>query len=408
MQVNTNTQVTHVSETLDNIPSSDLEDEGEPLSQRVKSIGASLNVVASASSTSDSAEPHMTEPHMTPISNLKSAGQALSFFSGHVLDKPDPIENDPSHDTPPDESPEDVEDPIENADTTSTPKLNLVQRLKGHNKATSPVAARRSGSGLEATQSSLTSPTNSMLPPLTTSRGIKGDFTFSQPLDQSTPAVRSVLRKKQPISQTTVPETPSNSAWTTLPRREPSTQSMDDPALVDELISSPTETAAKLPKATPVKKPVSSRSTNQTPLFLLGTSQYPIPSSDLPAAEKSTSEKSEEEEEEEEKVIVPPSSRVLRSRTPNPNSRKSTPYRGLSVLASQRSIFPSTPIEPVAPAPANKSRAKPASDDDEEEDSGVSDSDSDSPPPSHIPKGRRAGTGSGNRGKKRGQLSMLF
>jgi len=401
VQVGNNTQVTHVSETLDTIPSSDLEDEGKSLSQHAKSTEDSVNVVASTSPTSDSAE-----PHMTPISNLKSAGQALSFFNGHVLDKPDPIENDPSHGMPLNDLPEDVEDPIENADTTSTPRPSLTQQTKGRNKTASPIAARRSGMGVKGTQRSLTSPPNSMLPPPTTSRGIKGDFTFSQPLDQSTPAASSVLRKKQ---QTTVPETPSNSAWTTLPRRELSTQSMDDSALVDELISSPTETAGRLPKATPAKKPVSSRSTNQTPLFLPGTSQYPIPSSDLPTAEKSSSEESEEESEEEVKVIVPPSSRVLRSRTPNPTSRKTTPYRSLSLLASQRSIFPSTPIEPVARAPANKSRAKPESDDEEdEEDSGVSDSDSDSPPPSHIPKGRRAGAGSSNRGKKRGQLTMFI
>jgi len=397
MQAKVGTQVTHVSETLDNIPSSDLEDE-EPLSQRTKSTVASVNVVASASSTSNS-----PEPRMTPISNLKSAGQALSFFSERVLDKADPIENDPSHDVPPNDLPHDVEDPIENADTTSTPKPNLVQRMKSRNKTTSPVAARKSGAGVKATQSGLTSPPNSMLPPPTPTRGTKGDFTFSQPLGQSTPAAPSMLRKKQPMSHTTVPETPPNSVWTTLPRKEPSTQSTDDPALVDELISSPTETTGKLQKATPVKKPVSSRSTNQTPLFLPGTSQYPIPSSDLPVAEKSSSEESEDEE----KVIVPPSSRVLRSRTPNPGSRKTTPYRGLSLLASQRSIFPSTPIEPFAPTTANKSRAKPESDDDDdEEDSGVSDSDSDSPPPSHIPKGRRAGTGSGNRGKKKGLLTM--
>lgn len=341
---------------------------------------------------------------MTPISNLKSAGKALSFFNEHVLDKADPIENDPSHDVPLNDSLQDVEDPIENADTTSTPKPNLVQWMKGRNKAASPVTARKSGAGVKSTQSSLTSPSNSMLPPPTPTRGAKGNFTFSQPLDQSTPAAPSLLRKKQPIAQMTVPETPPNSAWTTLPRREPSTQSTDDPALVDELISSPTETTAKLAKATPVKKPVSSRSTNQTPLFLPGTSQYPIPSSDLPAAEKSTSEESEEEEEE--KIIVPPSSRVLRSRTPN--NRKTTPYRSLSTLASQQRIFPSTPIESVAPITVKKLRAKPESDDeDDEEDSGVSDSDSDSPPPSHIPKGRRAGAGSGNRGKRKGQLAMF-
>ena len=361
----------------------------------------SVNVVASASSTPDS-----SEPRMTPISNLKSAGQALNFFNERILDKPDPIENDPSHDVPLNDLPQDVEDPIENADTTSTPKPNLVQRMKGRNKTASPIAARKSGTNVKATQSSLTSPPNSMLPPPTPTRGTRGDFTFSQPLDQSTPAAPSVLRKKQPVSQTTAPETLHSSAWTTL--RAPSTQSMDDPASVDELISSPTDATTILLKATPVKKPVFSRPTNQTPVFLPSTSQYLIPSSDLPAVGESSSEESEEESEEDgEKVIVPPSSRVLRSRTPNPSNRKTTPYRSLSHFASQRSIFPSTPIEPVAPATVNKSRAKSESDDEsDEEDSGVSDSDSGSLPPSHIPKGRRAGAGSGNRGKKKGQLTM--
>jgi hypothetical protein len=178
---------------------------------------------------------------------------------------------------------------------------------------------------------------------------------------------------------------------------------MDDPAMVDELVSSPTESSANPPKVTPLKKPASSGSANQTPLFLPGTSQYPIPSSDLPAAGQSSSEESEGEEKGEEKVIVSPS-RVLRSNTTK--NRTTTPYRSLSALASQRSIFPSTPIEPIGPAPVNKLRVKPGSDDDEEEDSGVSDSDSDSPPPSHIPKGRRAGAGNGSRGKKKSQLAM--
>ena len=347
---------------------------------------------------------------MIPISNLKSAGRALDFFNEHVLDKPDPIENGPSHDVPSNDLPEDAEDPIENVDTTSTPKPNLAQRMRGRNKTASPVIARRNDAGPKTTQSSLTSPPNSMLPPPTPSRDtrlIKGDLTFSQPLDQSTPAIPGVSRKKQLISQTTVPETPAHSTWTTLSQREPSTQSMDDPGTVDELISSPTEFAAKPQKVTPQKRPISSRSTDQTPLFLPGTSQYPIPFSDLPVAEKSSSEESEEEEEEEEeeeKVLVPPSPRVLRSSTTK--NRTTTPYRTLSILASQRSIFPSTPIEPFAPTPVNRSQTKPESDDDDE-DSGVSDSDSDSPPPSHIPKGRRAGARDGGRGKKKGQL-MVF
>ena len=377
---------------MDTVPSSDLEDEGEPLTQPTKSTG-----------TSDS-----PEPHITPISNLKSAGQALSFFNEHVLDKPDPIENDPSHNMPLDGLPEDAEDLIENIDTTSTPKPSLVQQMKGRRKTASPAVARRSGAGPKATQSSLTSPPNSMLPPPAPSPGIKCDLTFSQPLGQSTPAVPSMSRKKQLISQTTVPETPAHSTWTTLSRREPSPQSVDDPGMVDELISSPTESAAKLAKlakATPLKEPVSSGTTNRTPLFLPGTSQYPIPSSDLPAAEKSSSEEEEEEEEEEdkEKIIVPTSPRMLRSNAVK--NKTTTPYRSLSVLASQRSIFPSTPIEPVGPTPANKSQTKPESDD-EEEDSGVSDTDSDSPPPSHIPRGRRAGARNSGRGKKKGQLTL--
>ena len=395
-QAKANTQVTHVSETQNIVPSSDLEDDGEPLSQPTKSTNTFANVVPSASFTSDA-----RGPHMAPISNLKSAGQALDFFNGHVLDKPDPIENDLSHVTPPDDSPEDVEDPIENADTTSTPKPKLIQQMKGRDKTAKPVVARKGGAAPKRTQSSLTSPLNSMLPPPTPSRNAKGDLTFSQPLDQSTPAVPRTSRKKQLISQTTVPETPAHSTWATLPQSEPSTQSMDDPAMVDELVSSPTEGATKLAKATPVMRPTSSGSTNQTPLFLPGTSQYPIPSSDLPAAEESSSEESEEDEG----MVAPPPSRVLRSST---TKRATTPYRGLSVLASQRSIFPSTPIEPVGPTPATKSQAKPGSDDDDdnEEDSGVSDSDSGSPPPSHIPKGRRAGAGNGSRGKRRSQLAM--
>lgn len=374
-----------------------------PLSRPNKPTNTSANVVAPASSTSDS-----PEPHMTPISNLKSAGRALSFFNDHVLDKPDPIENDPSHVAPVDDP--SVEDPIENADATSTPKPRLVQQMKGRSNSASPTVARKSGVGSKTTQSSLTSPSNTMLPPPTPSRDPKGDFTFSQPLDQSTPAVTSVSRRKQLISQTTVPETPAHSTWTTLPRREPSTQSMDDPSMVDELIPSPIESAGKLLEATPPKRPTSLGSTNQTPLFFPGTSQYPIPSSDLPVADESSSEESEEEG-----ISEPPSPRVLRSsvpaRTAPPaprvlrstatKNRTTTPYRSLSVLASQRSIFPSTPIEPVGPTPVKKSQTKSDSDDDdEEEDSGVSDSDSDSPPPSHIPKGRRAGTGNRGRGRR--------
>ena len=402
-QAKDNTQITHVPEIQDVVPSSDLEDEEEPLPQPTMSANTSTNVVPPAFSTSDS-----PEPHMTSISNLKSAGQALNFFNEHVLDKPDPIEDDASHVKPPDDLSEDTEDPIENADTTSTPKHNLVQRMKGRNKTTGPVATRKTGAGSKSIQSSLTSPPNSMLPPPTPSRDLKGNLTFGQPLDQSTPAVPGVSRKKRLVPKTIVPAAPAHT-WTTLPQGEQSTQSVDS-AMVDELVSSPTESAAKPPKATPVKKPPSSGSTKRTPLFLPGTSQYPIPSSDIPAAEESFSEEEEEEEEEEDKVIVPPPSRVLR-----PN-RTTTPYRRLSDLASQRSIFSSTPIGQVGPTLVNKLRAKPGPRDDddeeeeeeEEEDSGVSDSDSVSTPPSHIPKGRRAGTGNGNGVRRRSQLAMFL
>lgn len=388
------TQVTHTSRALDTIPSSDLEDEGEPLLRPMKSTSTSTNVAPPGPSAPDS-----PGPHMTPISNLKSAGQALNFFSEHVLDKPDPIEDDAPRSTPLDDLPEDTEDPIENVDTTSTPKPTLVQRMKGRNKTTSPDAAQKNGAGSKTTQSSLTSPMNSMLPPPTPSRNLRGDLTFDNPLDQSTPAATHASRKTQFVSETTVPGTPAHSTWTTLSHRERSTQSTDDPPMVDELISSPNESVVKPPKTTPVKRPLSSGSAKQTPLFLPGTSQYHIPSSDLPTAESS----SEEEEEEQEKVILPPSSRVLRSSTKN---RTTTPYRSLSVLASQRSIFPSTPIEPAGPTSVSKSQVKFGLED--EEDSGVSDSgsDSDSPPSSHIPKGRRAGTGNGSCGKRRSQLAM--
>jgi hypothetical protein len=381
----------------DIVSSSDLEDEGEPLPRLAGSAGASTPVIPSASSTSDS-----SRPHMTSISNLKSTGQALNFFNDHILDRPDPIEADASHVKPSDDLPGDAEDPIENADTTSTPRPNLVQRVKGRNKTAIPVAARKTGAGSRTTQRNFASPTSSMLPPPTPLRDLKGDLTFSKPLDHSTPAVPNVSRKKQLVSQTTVPETPARTTWTTLPQGEQSTQSADDSVMVDELIPSPTESAAK--HATPMKNPLSPRSMKQTPLFLPGTSQYPIPSSDLPVSEESSSEEEGEEEEEEEEEFVPPSLRVLR---PKINTNKpTTPYRSLSTLASQRSIFPSTPIEPVGPAPVNKSQAKLGSEeeDEEEEDSGVSDSDS--PPPSHIPKGRRAGAGNGNRVARRSQLAM--
>ena len=392
-----------MSETQDVVPYPDLEDKREPLPQPTESTKTPTDAVAPVSSTSDS-----SEPRMTPISNLKSTGQALSFFNECVPDKPDPIENDSPHAMPPNDLPEDTEDPIENADATSTPKPRLVQHRKGRNKTASPIAARKTGAGFKSIQSRLTSFPNSMLPPPTPLQIIMGDLTFSQPLDQSTPTVPGVSRKKQLMSQATVPETPAHSTWTTLPQREESTQSMDDPVMVDELISSPTETAAKLPKVTPMKKPVSPGPTKQTPLFLPGTSRYPIPSSDLPAAEKSSSEEEDEEDEEEDegKTIASPSSRVLR---PGATKNKTmTPYRSLSALASQQSIFPSTPIGPPGPAPIHKPQAKLGSeddddDDDDEEDSGVSDSDS---PPSHIPKGRRAGSGSGSHGKRRSQLAM--
>lgn len=383
--------MTHASETPDTIPSPDLEDEGDPLLQAMKSTNASTNVVPPGSSAPDS-----PGPHMIPISNLKSADQALNFFIERVLDKPDPIEDDTPHSTLPGDFPEEAEDPIETVDTTSTPKPTPVQRMKGRNKTTSPDAAQKNGTGSKTTQSSLTSPMNSMLPPPTPSR----DLTLGKPLDQSTPAVPNAFRKKQLVSETTVPENLTQHTWTTLSQRERSTQSTDDPPMVDELLSSPNESIVKLRKTTPMKKPLSSGSVKQTPLFLPGTSQYHIPSSDLPATEESSSE--EEEEEESEEVIIPSSSRVLRSGTRN---RTTTPYRSLSVLASQRSIFPSTPIEP---APVSNSQAKLGLKD-EEEDSGVSDSysdsGSDSPPPSHIPKGRRAGAGNGGRGK-RSQLAM--
>ena len=385
------TQVTRASETLDAIPSPNPEDEGEPFLQPMKSTNTSTNVAPP-----DSSAPDSPGPHMTPISNLKSADQALNFFVERVLDKPDPIEDDPPRST----LPEDTEDPIENVDTTSTPKPTLVRRMKGQNKTINPNAAQENCGGSKTTQSSLTSPMNSMLPPPTPSRDLQGDLTLGKPLDQSTPAVPNASRKKQPVSKITVPENSTQNTWTTLSQMERSTQSTDDPPMIDELISSPNESVVNLRKTTPMKEPLASGSVKQTPLFLPGTSQYPIPSSDLPATEELSSER--EEEEEREQAIVPPSSRVLRSNTQN---KTITPYRSLSVLANQRSIFPSTPIEP---APANNSQIKLRLE--EEEDSGVSDSDSgsgsDSPPPSHIPKGRRAGAENGGRGKRRSQLAM--
>lgn len=384
----------HLSETRDILPSSDLEDEEEPSSQPTKPANTSTNDVPPVSSNSAGS-------HMTPISNLKSVGQALNFSNEHVLDKPDPIENDSPRSAPPEDSPEDTEDPIQNADTTSTPKPRLDRPTKGRGKS---VVARKSDVGSKETQSGLTFPSNSMLPPRTPLWEAKDGLVFSQPIGQSTPAVLTALRKRQSISQKTVPKTPARSTWTTLQEGGRSTRSADHPTMVDELISSPTENTSKPPKATPVRKPASSASTKQTPLFLPDTSQYPIPSSDLPVAEESTSEDDEGEEEEDE-VIVPQSQRVLRSSVTK--NKTTTPYRSLSVLASQRSIFHSTPIEPVGPTTAvSKSQTEPGSDDDDdyEEDSGVSDSES--PPPSHIPKGRRAGVGNGSRGEKKSQLAM--
>ena len=383
--------MTHVSETQDVVPSSDIEDEDEPLSRLAQSPNTSTNVIPPASSTPDSAG-----PHMTAISKLKSADQAVNFFNEHVLDREDPIENESSHTVPPRDLPEDTEDPIQSADTTSTPKPKPTQGLGGRDKTASPVSTRKNDASPKATRRSLTSPPNSMLPPPSPLRKVRDNLKFGQPLDQSTPAGPNALRKKQLASQTAIPETPTRSTWTTLPQGEQSAQSADDPQMIDELISSPTESTSKLPKATPVKKPASSGLTKQTPLFLPNTSQFPIPSSDVPAAEKTSSEESESEEE-----IFPPSQRVLRSSVAK--NRTVTPYRSLSVLASQRSIFPQTPIEPVEPAPANRSQSKPGSDDDEE-DSAVSESESDSPPPSHIPKGRRAGVGNGGR-ERRSQLA---
>lgn len=339
---------------------------------------------------------------MTPISNLKSAGQALNFFNEHVLDEPDPIENDSPHAVLPGGLSEDAEDPIQNVDTASTPRPKLAQRAKGRDKT---AVARKSDVSFKEAQNSITCPLNSMLPPPTPLRGVKGDLILSQPIDQSTPAIPVTLRKRQLLSQTSIPQTPARISWTALSLGERFTQSTDDPIMVDELISSPG--ASKRPKLTPMKKPVSSASTRQTPLFLPGTSQYPIPSSDLPVPEESSSEESEDDKE---KATAPSSQRVLRSSASK--NKATTPYRRLSALASERGIFPPTPIGPVGPTPAaNKSQTGLGSDDDddddeeEEEDSGVSDSNSGSQPPSHIPKDRRAGNGS--RRKKRSQL-MFF
>lgn len=398
VQANIGTQVTHVSETRGVVPSSDFEGDGEALPHPTESANASTHVVPPGSS------PSSPGPCMTPISNLKSAGRALSFFNERVIDKPDPIENDSSHAEPRKGLPDDAEDPIQDPDTTSTPRPKLTKGKEGLEET----ASRKNGAGAKVTQNSLTFPLNSMLPPPTPPPKIKGNFTFSQPLDQSTPAP-SISRRKQLASQTTAHETSPRSTWTTLPQGEKSTQFTDEPA-VDELVSSPSESTSKLPKVTPVKKPASSPLVKQTPLFFPDTSQYRAPSSDPPTVEKLSSEEEdegdEEEEEEEEKMMVPPSQRVLR--TSAAKSRTTTPYRGLSVIASQRSIFPSTPVEPVGPAPT-ASQVKAGSDDDDEddEDSGVSESDSDSPQPSHIPKGRLAGARNGNRRKGRGQLSLL-
>ena len=387
VQAKVDPQVMHVPETRSIVPSSDLEEEEEPLSQPNKSTNTSTDVVSPV--------PSSTGPHVTPISNLKSVGRALTFFNEKILDQPDPI--DSPYSIPLEELPEDTEDPIQNADTTSTPKPKLPQRAKGHGKT---AVVQKSDVGPKGIQSSLISCQNSMLPPPTPSQEVKTGLMLSQPIDQSTPANLTALRKRRPTSQTAVLKTPARSTWTTLPQGERSTRSAGDPAMVDELISSPVEGTSKRSKGTPVKKPASSASVKRTPLFLPGTSQYPIPSSDLPAAEESSSE--EEDEEEEKKVIVPPPQRVLRSSVDK--NKATTPYRSLSALASQRSIFPSTPIGP-APA-ADKSQARPRyeEEEEEEEDSGVSESDS--PPPSHIPKGRRAGVGNDGRGKRRSQLAM--
>lgn len=363
-QVQVNAQVTRVSKVEAIAPSSDLEDEEEPLSQRTKST---------------------------------NVDQALSSSNERILDNPDPIGNEPSHVTSPDDFPEGTEDPVQNVDMTSTPKSKLALRAKGHDET---VLIQKGGASSEETQSSPTPPPGSMLPPPTPLRETQGGPMLSQPIYESTPAVSAALRRKQLRSQTAGPETPVRSRWTTLTRGKGSAQSADDPSMFDELTYSPIESTLTLRKATPVGKPTSSASIKQTPLFLPSTSHYPIPSSDLPLEEE------EESSSEEEKVIVPSPQRILRSSVAK--NKMATPYQRLSTLARQPSIFPSTPIEPVGPTPtANKSQNLPGSDDDfdDEEDSGVSDSDSDSHPSTHIPKGRRAGVRTGGRGKERSQLS---
>ena len=374
--------VKNPSHARDIVPSSDLEDEEELLSRPRKSTDASIGVPLATSSPGR---------RMTSISNLKSANQALNFFNEHVLDKPDPIENDSG-------SPKDLpKDPILNADPMSTPKPRLSQREKGGEKITSPVVTRKDGpipNGRQK-QSGFTSP-NMMLPPPDPSRRAGGDLTFTQPLDQSTPVVPGVSRKKRPAPG----ESPSLSEWAVLPQGEQSGLSAGNLSMIDELDSSSRKNTSKS-KATPVRMPTSEASTKQTPLFLPGTSQYPVPSSDLPV--QSSPEESEDEEEER-KTVVSLSSAI--------KNKVAVPYRGLSVLASQGDIFPTLP-ESASPAPAvSKFQTKHWSDDDddeddedEDEDSGVSDSDS--PSSSHIPKDRRAGVGNESRGKKRSQLAML-
>lgn len=376
------------------------------------------------STSSSSAKVH------SRISELQATKSVLNYLVAQLPEKQDPIE--PSDDGSlqyPRSSVEPI-DPIQDDDTDalsppsgsfpiqSTPAL--FKRMKDRNGSAAslketpvlfPALKIPEGTPMRSAEQIQPHTPREMRPPPTPPWQSGEDIEASKKKSKKAKMIPSLPQRRgtKPSGLTPVLIKPL-SAWTSLTQTQ--TQSpiaLAESSMVDELRSSPGDDAAAQEVPLPAVKTQENQSSPMQSLFLAGTSQYPIPKSQLPSeddadAEKAKSSSSESENEAKKKAT----GQLQRARSFSSGAGATFHYRGLRDIASQTSVFASPLVTPVItsfpPRPNGKPNPFGDNNEEEEEDSSSSDSDSDDADKSHIPKGRRAGS---KRKKKKGLFSLV-
>jgi hypothetical protein len=222
--------------------------------------------------------------------------------------------------------------------------------------------------------------------------------TDSKPRGSKKTQTRHSQNDPQPLEQ-------SLAEWTTLPQTQSPLPIMSESSMVDELNSSPGDLPMdNVPTATVPPRHRKSFEAKGAPLFFPGTSQSRI-SDSQPADDGHRNEDASSSSDSDEN-LKKAGLQLRRSRS----FSSSAPYRRLTDIASQGSVFASPLLTSAAPSPSVKRNementfnfGRDESEDDDEEDN--SSSDSDEQRKSHIPKSRRAGV---KRGNKKGLFASI-